>query len=41
MGHDDAQALAERLHARRSLLRGDLKPVAIPPADLDLPAPRR
>jgi hypothetical protein len=27
---DDAQALAERLHARRSVLRGDLKPVGIP-----------
>jgi hypothetical protein len=27
---DDAQALAERLHARRSILRGDLKPVGIP-----------
>src|SRR5215218_5426299 len=29
VGDDDAQALAERLHARRSLLRGDLKPVGI------------
>src|SRR3954453_16519257 len=27
---DDAQTLAERLHARRSLIRGDLKPVGIP-----------
>src|SRR3954463_16649219 len=26
---EDAQALAERLHARRSVLRGDLKPVGI------------
>src|SRR3954467_7731592 len=26
---DDAQALAERLHARRVILRGDLKPVGI------------
>src|SRR3954471_5507033 len=34
---DDAQALAERLHACRSILRGDLKPVGLvglPPADL-------
>src|SRR3954451_1593235 len=28
---DDAQAMAERLHARRGVLRGDLKPVGIPP----------
>src|SRR4051794_30582150 len=27
---DDAQALAERLHARRSVLRGEIKPVGIP-----------
>src|SRR3954447_14112912 len=27
---DNAQALAERLHARRSVLRGDLKLVGIP-----------
>src|SRR4051812_46242259 len=26
---DDAQALAERLHARRSLLRGEIKPVGL------------
>src|SRR3954467_14558602 len=26
---DDAQALAERLHARRTIIRGDLKPVGI------------
>src|SRR3954449_6251539 len=32
VGDDDAQALAERLHARRSLIRGDLKPVGFPPA---------
>ena len=30
VGDDDAQALAERLHARRSLLRGEIKPVGIP-----------
>src|SRR5689334_7947303 len=28
---DDAQALAERLHARRSVLRGEIKPVGLPP----------
>src|SRR4051812_12400910 len=27
---DDAQALAERLHARRSVLRGEIKPVGVP-----------
>src|SRR5215218_10335517 len=40
VGDDDAQSLAERLHARRSLIRGDLKPVG--PSDrptFDLPAP--
>ena len=30
VGDDDAQSLAERLHARRSVLRGDLKPVGLP-----------
>src|SRR3954467_8408398 len=34
---DDAQALAERLHARRSLLRGDLKPA--PPTRPGRPHP--
>src|SRR3954468_7778595 len=29
VGDDDAQALAERLHARRALIRGDIKPVGI------------
>src|SRR4051794_22120220 len=28
---DDAQALAERLHARRGVLRGEVKPVGLPP----------
>src|SRR4051794_40872516 len=41
VGDDDAQALAERLHARRSLLRGDLKPVGIPAGRLSLFPPRR
>src|SRR3954453_6004037 len=27
VGDDDAQSFAERLHARRSLLRGEVKPV--------------
>src|SRR3712207_6590910 len=30
VGDDDAQALAERLHARRSTLRGEIRPVGIP-----------
>src|SRR5881392_1867552 len=39
VGDDDAQALAERLHARRSLLRGEIKPVGIPGRPtFDLPA---
>src|SRR4051794_3086629 len=38
VGDDDAQALAERLHARRSLIRGDLQPVGNPDRpSLDLP----
>src|SRR3954452_19561980 len=38
---DDAQALAERLHSRRSLIRGDLKPVGIPAGRASLFPPRR
>jgi len=39
VGDDDAQALAERLHARRSLIRGEIKPVGIPGGStVDLPA---
>src|SRR3954471_23324392 len=38
---DDAQALAERLHARRGVLRGDLKPVGLPPGRPSLFPPRR
>jgi hypothetical protein len=30
VGDDDAQAMAERLHARRSVLRGEVKPVGVP-----------
>src|SRR5215216_1710390 len=38
---DDAQGLAERLHARRSLIRGDLKPVGIPVGRPSIFPPRR
>src|SRR5215213_5291917 len=38
---DDAQALAERLHARKSLIRGDLKPVGIPIGRPSIFPPRR
>src|SRR3954464_3765907 len=38
---DHAQQLAERLHARRSVLRGDLKPVGIPPGRPSIFPPRR
>src|SRR5215210_5678330 len=41
VGDDDAQALAERLHARRSVLRGDLKPVGIPLGRPSIFPPRR
>src|SRR4051794_11420001 len=41
VGDDDAQALAERLHARRGVLRGDLKPVGIPPSRPSIFPPRR
>src|SRR5689334_15986792 len=41
VGDDDAQSLAERLHARRSLIRGDLKPVGLPPGRASLFPPRR
>jgi hypothetical protein len=38
---EDAQALAERLHACRSVLRGDLKPVGIPVGRPSIFPPRR
>src|ERR687893_510703 len=38
---DDAQALAERLHARRSVLRGEIKPVGIPAGRPSIFLPRR
>src|SRR5215212_1773127 len=38
---DDAQTLAERLHARRAIVRGDLKPVGIPAGRPSLLPPRR
>src|SRR4029079_2592881 len=41
VGDDDAQSLAERLHARRSLLRGEIKPVGVPVGRPSLFPPRR
>src|SRR3712207_5824588 len=41
VGDDDAQALAERLHACRSTLRGEVKPVGIPPGRSSIFPPRR
>src|SRR5215207_5526884 len=38
---DDTQALAERLHARRSVLRGEIKPVGIPAGRHSIFPPRR
>src|SRR5881392_2304025 len=41
VGDDDAQALAERLHARRGVLRGEIKPVGIPAGRPSIFPPRR
>src|SRR3954447_2209160 len=41
VGDDDAQSLAERLHARRSILRGEIKPVGLPPGRPSIFPPRR
>jgi hypothetical protein len=41
VGDEDAQALAERLHARRGVLRGEIKPVGIPPGRASIFPPRR
>src|SRR4051794_35791467 len=41
VGDDDAQTLAERLHARRSLLRSEIKPIGIPVGRPSLFPPRR
>src|ERR687890_959626 len=41
VGDDDAQALAERLHARRSVLRGEIKPMDIPVGRPSIFPPRR
>src|SRR4051812_6295742 len=41
VGDDDAQALAERLHACRSILRGEIKPVGLPPGRPSIFPPRR
>src|SRR3954454_3483332 len=38
---DDAQALAELLHARRGVLRGEIKPVGIPAGRPSIFSPRR
>src|SRR5881227_4030163 len=38
---DDAQALAERLHARKRVLRGDIKPVGILPGRPSIFPPRQ
>ena len=38
---DDAQVLAERLHARRSVLRGEIKPVGIPAGRPSIFPPKR
>jgi hypothetical protein len=41
VGDDDAQSLAERLHARRNLLRGEIKPVGLPIGRPSIFPPRR
>src|SRR3982751_4789192 len=41
VGDDDAHSLAERRRAGRSLIRGDLKPVGLPPGRPSLFPPRR
>src|SRR4051812_13387107 len=41
VGDDDAQALAERLHARRSVLRGEIKPVGVPVGRPSIFLPKR
>jgi hypothetical protein len=41
VGDDDAQALAERLHARKSVLRSEIKPVGIPVGRSSIFRPRR
>src|SRR3954463_9731255 len=41
VGDDDAQALAEHLHARRGVLRGEIKPAGLPMGRLSIFPPRR
>src|SRR5215207_6283571 len=41
VGDDDAQGLAERLHARRSVVRGEIKPVGLPPGRPSIFPPKR
>src|SRR4028119_1311623 len=38
---DDAQALAEHLHARKVVVRGEIKPVGIPPGRVSIFPTRR
>src|SRR3954471_20982513 len=41
VGDEDAQALAEQLHARRLVVRGEIKPVGIPAGRPSIFPPRR
>src|SRR3982750_224383 len=41
VGDDDAQAPAERLHTRRSVLRGEINPVGVPVGRPSIFPPRR
>src|SRR3954449_9786435 len=41
VGDDDAQALAEHLHARRGVLRGEITPVGVPVGRPSIFPPRR
>ena len=41
VGDDDAQRLAELIHARRIVVRGEVKPVGIPPGRPSIFPPRR
>ena len=41
VGDDAAQALAEALHERRKVVRGDIKPVGIPPGRNSIFPPKR
>jgi hypothetical protein len=41
VGDDDAQQLAETLHVRRAIVRGDIKPVGLPPGRPSIFPPRK